>query len=39
MSERKAVTKKLALAYRNGSKTEKSKILDDLVRLTEITSR
>ena len=34
MSERKAVTKKLALAYRNGSKSEKSKVLDDLVMLT-----
>ena len=34
MSERKAVTKKLALAYRNGAKADKSKVLDDLVMLT-----
>ena len=34
MSERKAVTKKLAFANPNGSKTEKSRVSDDLVRLT-----
>jgi hypothetical protein len=34
MSARKAVTQKLALAYRNGSKSEKSRILDQVVELT-----
>jgi hypothetical protein len=30
MSARRAVTQKQALAYRNGSKSEKSRILDQL---------
>ena len=34
MSARDAVTNKLALAYRNGSRSEKSAILDQLVELT-----
>jgi hypothetical protein len=34
MSQRHAVTKKLAATYRRGTKAEKSKVLDDLVSLT-----
>jgi transposase InsO family protein len=34
MGQRKAVTAKLAAAYRRGSKTDKSRILDELVELT-----
>ena len=34
MSERKAVTKKLALSYRTVSKATKSRILDEVVELT-----
>lgn len=34
MSQRHAVTKKMAIAYRRSTKTEKSEILDDLVALT-----
>ena len=34
MSARRAVTQKQALAYRNGSKPEKSRILDQVVELT-----
>jgi hypothetical protein len=34
MSQRHAVTKKLAVAYKRSTKAEKSKILDDLVSLT-----
>ena len=34
MSARRAVTQKQALAYRNGSKAEKSRILDQVVELT-----
>lgn len=35
MSQRHAVTKKMAVAYRRSSKSEKTKILDDLVGLTD----
>ena len=35
MSERKAVTKKLALEYRRGGRACKGQILDELCRLTE----
>ena len=35
MSARHAVTQKQSLAYRNGSKSEKSRILDQLVELTD----
>ena len=35
MSERKAVTKKLALEYRRGGRARKGQILDELCRLTE----
>jgi hypothetical protein len=34
MSQRAAVTKKLALSYKRGSRAEKSRILDELVELT-----
>jgi hypothetical protein len=34
MGQRKAVTKKLATAYKRGSRAEKSRILDELVELT-----
>ena len=34
MGQRQAVTKKLALAYKRGSRTEKTRILDQLVELT-----
>ena len=34
MGQRKAVTKKLATTYKRGSRTEKSRILDELVELT-----
>ena len=34
MSQRKAVTKKKALAYKNASRAGKSQILDELVELT-----
>lgn len=34
MGERRAVTKKLAIQYKRGSRSEKSKILDQLVDLT-----
>ncbi len=34
MGQRQAVTKKMALAYKRGSKSEKSRILDQLVELT-----
>lgn len=34
MSERKAVTKKLALSYRAGDRARKSRILDEVVELT-----
>ena len=34
MSQRQAVTKKLALAYKRGSRAQKSRILDELVELT-----
>ena len=34
MGQRKAVTKKLAAGYRRGSRSEKSRILDELVELT-----
>jgi hypothetical protein len=34
MSQRKAVTKKKALAYKNASRSGKSQILDELVELT-----
>ena len=34
MGQRKAVTKKLATSYKRGSRSEKSKILDELVELT-----
>jgi len=34
MSERKAVTNKMASAYRRGSRSEKSAILDSVVELT-----
>ena len=34
MGQRQAVTKKLALAYKRGSRTDKSRILDQLVDLT-----
>jgi transposase InsO family protein len=34
MGQRQAVTKKLALAYRRGSRAEKTRILDQLVELT-----
>jgi hypothetical protein len=34
MSQRHAVTKKMAVAYKRSSKSEKTKILDDLVSLT-----
>jgi hypothetical protein len=35
MGQRKAVTKKLATTYKQGSKAEKARILDELVELTE----
>ena len=34
MSQRKAVTKKKALAYRSADRTGKTRILDELVELT-----
>jgi len=34
MGQRKAVTKKLATTYKRGSRSEKSRILDELVELT-----
>ncbi len=34
MGQRQAVTKKLALAYKRGSRPEKSRILNELVELT-----
>lgn len=34
MSERRAVTKKLALSYRSGDKAGKGRILDEVVELT-----
>src|ERR1019366_7356175 len=34
MGQRKAVTKKLATTYKRGSRTEKARILDELVELT-----
>ena len=34
MGQRQAVTKKLAPAYKRGSRAEKSRILDELVELT-----
>ena len=34
MGQRRAVTKKLALAYKRASRSEKSRILDQLVELT-----
>ena len=34
MSQRQAVTKKLALAYKRGSRAQKSRVLDELVELT-----
>jgi hypothetical protein len=35
MGQRQAVTKKLATSYKRGSRSEKSRILDELVELTE----
>jgi len=34
MGQRKAVTKKLATTYKRGTRSEKSRILDELVELT-----
>ncbi len=34
MGQRQAVTKKLATSYKRGSKSEKSRILDELTELT-----
>ncbi|WP_189587254.1 MULTISPECIES: hypothetical protein [Kocuria] len=34
MSQRKAVTKKMALAYRGSDRAGKSRIMDELVELT-----
>jgi hypothetical protein len=34
MGQRQAVTKKLATSYRRGSKSDKSRILDELAELT-----
>jgi hypothetical protein len=38
MSQRHAVTKKMAAAYRRGSRSEKTALLDSLVELTGCTA-
>jgi len=37
MGQRRAVTKKLATSYKRGSRPDKSRILDELVELVELT--